>query len=384
MVTRFILSDGSVLYPNFLSLEERQVLRERMETERLRMRCGCRDDEMLLYGVSSDYRLYPLHQGYEHATFCSRFQGGERTTPFLYEDDGKTTVFLTFDPKVFTPASTRPTPERQDGAEDYVNEMDDDTVSLPESGEGRKKEMLPCCNLRQLILQINRDTYSERVMNGKNGTLSEEYFKTAVLARCKNVYPSGMGKSLRALSLEDDRVCFIYGKVANCEGAAVFIYGSEGRTYRRFVPEDVMRRAQSAFEKAYGASIASCIEEGISVYVSGFVYKKISRKGQKYTCFGRPNFFIVNKNGLMCESMLEMKVLDKVLSYTKKCGGTFLFPDSDKAEHFGVFRINAQRKEGRIYLKKAPLSYNGAALCLNAEPGDNELENFVEKICFSS
>lgn len=382
MVTRFILSDGNVLYPNFLSQEEREILRGRMETERLRMRCGCRDDVMLLYGVSSDNRIYPLHQGYEHATFCSRHQTEERNTPFLYEEDGKTTVFLTFNPKVFTPAYAKTEQERLDNAADYVNEQDDDTVSLPESGEGRKKEMLPCCNLWQLVLQINRDTYSERIMNGKSGTLSEDYFKTAVLARCKKVFPSGMSKSLRALSLEEDHVSFVYGKVSKCEEAAVFIFGTEGRAYRRFVPEDVMIRAHKAFEKAYGMSIAACMEEGISVYVSGFVYKKVSRKGQIYTCFGRPVFFIVNKNGLMCESMLERDVLDKVLSHTRKCGGTFIFPDSDKAEHFGVLRIATQRKEGRIYLRKAPLSYEGAVLCLSAPPEDDELDNFVEKICF--
>lgn len=382
MVTRFILSDGNVMYPNFLLPEEKAVLRERMGKEQLRMRCGCRDDVMLLYGVSADSRIYPLHQGYEHAAFCSRHQTEERNTPFLYEEDGKTTVFLTFNPKVFTPAYTKAKQERQDNAEDYVNEQDDDTVSLPESGEGRKKEMLPCCNLWRLVLQINRDTYSERITNGKSGILSEDYFKTAVLAHCKKVFPSGMSKSLRALSLEEDRVSFVYGKIAKCETSAVYIIGTEGRAYRRFVPENVMLQADKIFEKAYGMSIVACMEEGIPIYISGFVYKKVSRKGQIYTCFGRLVFFIVSKNGLMCESMLERSVLDKVLSHTRKCGGTFIFPDSDKTDYFGIFRIAVQRKEGHIYLKKAPLKDEGAVLCVSEEPTDEQIKKFVEDICF--
>lgn len=382
MVTRFIVSDGSIFYPNFLSDEERQVLRDRMEREKLRMRCSCRDDVMLLYGISADLRIYPLHNDYEHSSWCSRNRNDERTSPFVYEEDGKSTVYLKFDPRVYTPAYTKNESERIEDAADYINEYDDNTIALPESGPGKKREILPRCDLRGLITTINHDTYAERIMNGKNGALSEDYFKTAMLARCKKVYPSGMNKSLRALSLEEDRVCFIYGKVASCEESAVFIYGSEGKSYRRFVPGDVMGRADRAFTNAYGMSVSACLEEGLSVYVSGFAYKKISRSGNVYICFGRLCFFLVTRNGLIAGNMLELDVLEKLFSFARTCGGVFLFPDSENAEHFGVFRIPKQKKEGRIYLKKAPLKPSGAVLCVSEVPSDEQLQKFIEDICF--
>lgn len=59
-----------------------------------------------------------------------------------------------------------------------------------------------------------------------------------------------------------------------------------------------------------------------------------------------------------------------------------MFPDSDKAEHFGVLRIPKQKKEGRIYLKKAPTKDVGAVLCVSEEPTDERLQKFVEDICF--
>lgn len=385
MVTRLILSDGKILYPNFLSGEEKSALRERMAREDLTMRCSCRDDVELCYGVSADNKIYPLHNGYEHAPWCSRRQTEERTSPFVYEEDGTSTVFLTFDPVVFTPARMDSSERIEDAGED-ADETDDATVKLPENtgdaGRG-KKEMLPRCNLWQMIATVNRDTYSERLMNGKNAVLSEDYFTTAVLARCRMVYPSGGKKSLRALSLKEDHVAFVYGKVAKCEDSAVFIHGREDKIYRRFVPDNVMDRALKTFEVAYGKTVGECVETEMPVYVSGFVYKKISRAGNIYTCFGRLCFFLTTRNGLFAGSMFEKDVLEKVFSYARSCGGTFLFPDSESAEHFGVLRISAQRKEGRIYLKrKAPAEYTGAALCLSDVPTDEELEKFVGDICF--
>lgn len=381
METRLLLSSGDVIYPSFLSAEERTVLRDRMAKEQLDMRCSCRNDVMLLYGVSSDNKIYPLHNDYEHSMWCSRNRNDERTTPFVYEENGNSTVFLKFDPRVFVFTHTSDE-ERQEDAEEYINEYSDDTVNLPEGEKRKKKEMLPRCNLRDLITMINHDTYAERIMAGKNGVLSEDYFKTAMLARCKKVYPSGMSKSLRALSLEEDKVCFIYGKVASVDDSAVFIYGSEGNVYRRFVPVDIMERAKRAFVDAYGMSIAESIDARMAVYVSGFAYKRISRNGSVYTCFGRICFFQVTRNGLIANSNLEFKVLEKMFSFVKTCGGVFLFPDSDKAEHFGVLRIPRQKKEGRIYLKKAPLKPGGAVLCVSEVPTDEQLQKFLEDICF--
>lgn len=383
MITRLILSDGGFVYPNFLSEEERTALRDRMEKENLTMRCGCRmDREDLLYGISKDLKIYPLHNSYEHARWCSRAQQDtERNSSFVYDESGKSTVFLSFNPRNFSAPSAKQEEETDEDAE-YVNEWDEMTTELPK-GKKRKKELLPRSNLRQMIATLNHDTYSERLMNGKAAVLSEDYFTTAVLARCKRVYPSGSGKSLRALSLEEDRYYFIYGKVVGVENNGVYLKSSDGGSYRRFVPVNIMNSAANKFFTAYGATIDECLQAKHSVYVAGFAYKRLSREGKIYTCFGRLTFFIVTKNGIFANNMLEKETLEVVMSEAKKYGGVFLFPDSENVPYFGIMRITNQGKEGRIYLGKAPTDAgNEPVLCLSESPTEDDIRKFAEDICF--
>lgn len=382
MITRFILSNGSVCYSNFLSESERVQLKALLEQGHLSMRCGCRDDVELFYGISADYRIYPLHNGYEHSVWCSRRQAEERTSAIVYDaDSNSSTVFLSFDAKVFSPARTQYV-ERDETAEEYVNETDDLTVAVPDAVKRKRKDMLPRCNLRQMVSIINRDTYSERLMRGKYAVLSEDYFKNALLARCKTIYLNGFGKSLRALSLEEDHVAFVYGKVEKCEETAVYIYGSEGSVYRRFVPDGIMNRAMDEFHDLYGMSVEECIGSEYSVYVAGFVYKKVSRAGNVYTCFGRPCFFLTTRNGIYAGSMIELATLENVFSFMQTHAVKFLFPDTEQANHFGVLRVEKQGKEGRIYINCAPAKKEGAVLCLSEPPTEAQLEKFFEDICF--
>lgn len=382
MITRFILSSGGVCYSNFLSESDRVRLKALMEQGHLTMRCGCRDDVELLYGISADYRIYPLHNGYEHSAWCSRRQSEERNSAVVYDADGNnSTVFLSFDVKVFSPSHTQYV-ERDETAEEYVNETDDLTVALPGAVKRQRKDMLPRCNLRQMLSIINRDTYSERLMKGKYAVLSEEYFKNALLARCKTIYLNGFGKSLRALSLEEDRVAFVYGKVEKCEKTAVYIFGSEGRAYRRFVPEKIMERAINEFHDLYGMSVEESMEKEYPVYVAGFVYKKVNREGSIYICFGRPCFFLVTRNGIYAGSMMEHATLESVFSFMQTHAVKFLFPDTEQANHFGVLRVDKQGKEGRIYINCAPVKLEGATLCLNEPPTGAQMEKFFEDICF--
>ena len=374
MVTRLLLSDGDVVYSNFASAEERSVLRQRLAEGGLTMRCSCRSDEELLYGVSADNRIYPLHTHYVHAQWCSRCQNENRVVASTYDEEGNTTVYLKFDPKVFTP----PREVKKEVVETPDNEKDDATESVPAGPSVKKKEKLPSFSLRQLVQCINRDTYSKRIMSGKSALLSEEYFMNALLSHLKKVYVSGMTHSLRDLSLEADHISFFYSKVVGIERSALYLQGSQ-HSYRRFVLEKVMERAREEFLQLYGVYPDEVTDS--TVYAAGFAYKRISGKGTSYTCVGRLCFFLVSKNGLYAGSLYERDTLDALLSYTTKCGGVFLFPDSDAAPYFGVFRIPRQNKEGYVYLHGAG-GGEEVALVLSDVPTREQMERFVENICF--
>lgn len=374
MVTRLLLSDGNVVYPNFASAEERSKLRQRLSSGGVTMRCSCRNDEELLYSVSSDNRIYPLHMHYEHAQWCSRCQNDNRVTASTYDEEGNTTVYLKFDPKVFNP----PRVVKREEVETPDNEKDDATEGIPVGPAVKKKEKLPSFSLRQMVQCINHDTYSERIMSGKNALLSEDYFANAVQAHLKKVYVSGMAHSLRDLSLDTDHISFFYAKVTGMEKSALFLQGSQ-RPYRRFVFEKVMEKAREEFLQFYGVYPEEITDS--KVYAAGFVYKRISSAGTTYVCVGRLCFFLVSKNGLYAGSMYERDTLDVLLSYTTRCGGVFLFPDSDAAPYFGIFRIPKQNKEGYVYLHGAG-GNEDASLVVSEVPTREQLEHFVESICF--
>ena len=383
MQTRFVLSDGSVLYSNFLSEAERTVLRDRLEREQLSMFCGCRSDAQLPYGVSKDLKVYPLHNGYEHASWCSRAEKSERNSACVYEENGKSTMYLGFDAKTFSVPPQKKEDAEKPGDGEYINEENDYTTELP-TGKKRKKDELPKFSLMQMVATINRDTYSSRIANGKkNVVLSEEFFTTALLAHCKSVYVSGSDKSLRSLSLEEDRYCFIYGKVDRVEESAVYIKGSNGNSYRRFVPAQRMCSALDAFDGMYGCSVQDCMDSGTSVYVSGFAYKRVSREGKPYVCFGRLCFFVVTRNGIFAASLTEKEILEKVMHEACRYGGLFLFPDTDSAPYLGVLRITSQAKEGKICVGNKRIETDGEpVLYLKEAPTDEQFRKFAEDICF--
>lgn len=379
MVTRFILSDGTFIYASFLSAEDRTALKQKLDTG-VTMRCGCRVDEKLEYGISADKRIYPLHQGYAHAKFCSRAvtDNEKRTSPIVYDDDGTSTVYLTFNAlNFYYPKSGEDVPEE-------VNPAKPEKVVAKVIGKDSESKAAPKSNLRYMVSEINRDTYSERVMQGKQATLSEEYFCNTLSARTRRIYLKGINVSLGSLRLEENNIAFVYNKVKSIddEKGRVILSGSNGKDYSRLVPKITLEKAQVQFEKLYGLSIGEAMDQGHSVFASGFAYRKLSRKGEPYNLFGRVCFFIVNQNGIYCNSLKEVEVLNTVLAFGKTCGGTFLFPDDPDAEYFGIFRVNAQNKEGRIYLGAIPSSENGAAISAEDGLSRERLEEFVMKLCF--
>ena len=380
MVTRLLLSDGEAVYPDFLSKDDRNALRYRIEKDSLIMRCSCCPEADLFYGISVDCRIIPLHKHYEHKTWCSRYQGDKRMVASTYDEDGNNTIYLKFNPNNFTIPKEKEE-KKEEVTESPDNEKEDSTVDVPSERAGKKKEKLPVFSLRQMVRSINRDTYSERLILGKKALLSEDYFRNAVMAHLKKVYISGMERSLRDLSLEENQMCFFYGKLAKVEEKAIYMVGGNG-VYRRFVFNKILDKAQDEFYKTYGESVEDCISER-SVYAAGFAYKRINSLGKAYTCVGRVCFFMVSQNGLYVDSIFESDVLNRILSYTSRCGGVFMFPDSDQAPYYGIFRIPAQGKEGYIYLRSEKgVCDAGINLCLAEIPTDDELREFIHNICF--
>ena len=76
--TRFIMSDGSVIYPAYLDREDKEKLRSQQGKQREYLRCGCRLDKNLYYRLSEDLKFYPEHNNYEHDKYCCRYRENGR------------------------------------------------------------------------------------------------------------------------------------------------------------------------------------------------------------------------------------------------------------------------------------------------------------------
>lgn len=379
MVTRMLLSDGNVLYPNYLGKEERSALKERLGNG-LRLRCSCRDDMELLYGVSSDGRIIPLHQHYEHRDWCSRGKGGA-SAPIFYDEEGNSVVRLKFDALTFS----LPTGKKLDGkgGSHGIDKMDEVCKQGDAKAEKQEKGKILSYGLPDLVRSINRETYARRVSNGKQGMLSADYYWNAVLGHLGNVFVSGIEKPLKQLSIEKDSVCFFYNKVEEVHrnDTNMRLLRSNGTRLRRYVPERVLDAAMNRFQSMYGAEAEKFA--GSSLYASGFFYRKIGRNGNAYVCAGRIHLFLVSDNGIYASNMLELDTLNALFPYAKRHGGVVLFPDSDQGGYFCSLRIVRQKKEGIVCLEKTPpAGYEGTSLCILSRPEESQMDQFVNDICF--
>lgn len=351
MLSRMLLSDGTFIYPNFLTDDDRVILRNKINEGGISLRCSCRIDDNLEYGISSDLRFYPLHQNYVHAPGCARQVCETRNSAVLYDESGETTIFLMFNPKNFTMPKTDDTPAPDSITTKPEMKLEDETddyapfSNFPQKAHRRRGDGLPSFDLYNLIRCINHDTYSRRICLGKQVFLSADYFTSAVIASLKRTRISGLSKPLSELRCETDGLSFFYAPVNAIEDKYVVFRGSKG-VYRRFVFENILRNAVGAFEETAGVTISDVA--GINLYAAGFRYQKRRRSGKPYTCIGRLCFFMVSENGLFASCQREKLVLDTVLACARKYNGMFVFPDVDTEKYYGLYQ-NASGSIFKVY-----------------------------------
>lgn len=378
-MTRLILSTGEAIYPNFLSKEGRIQLENKMKSNNLTMQCACRLDLKLYYGISSDYRIYPLHKNYEHAQWCSRNNVDKRNSGCTYEDDGTATIFLKFNPLNFSfPKSDKDKEETV--KEDCVSDEDEkEENKQQETLLTQGKEHLPDYSLRTMVKTINHDTYAYRMMSGKFAYLSEEYFLNAIIGRLKNIYIHGINKSLRELNVHTDNTAFFYSKVADIKENSLLLYGSK-KPYSRFALSSVLKKAVDDFTKRYGIDPQQYMLER-SLMAAGFLYKRRNKFGKEYICAGRLCLFAITKNGLYADTLLERDVVEGLMVYAKHLSGQFLYPDMEDAAVSGILRFPKLNKEGYLYLYNKPRDAQIPYLsCNGVVPSKEEVKEFIEEI----
>lgn len=307
--SKFILEDGTDVFPGYLDKETRLSLKNTYQGKREYMRCACKPGQGLFYRISEDLKIYPEHNNYEHDMFCSRYQDedGKKVRQSAYvidEENGTVTTYLSFDVKEF---DLEETTEREKDNEVPEENEDIEEIIVKKSDEikpaGKKKE--PKLSLKGLIRGINVDTFTEKVLNGRTIS-SMEQFQKMVYYRMKKV---GISKSKRAigeLTLEKDGVRFVYlpfaGSFTVEEKGYTKCYiqtkGADGKTYKNFTYPEVLESAIGLYREQYGC------EPNADTMIAGFQYLKKSRSGG-YRVLGRIHLFEVSKLGVYCGSIVE-------------------------------------------------------------------------------
>lgn len=379
MQTRFILSNGRSVYAPYLSDYDRMVLKNELKKGELKLYCGCSKDVPLYYGVSSDLRIIPLHKHYEHKPWCSRFDSDNRASATVYDGEGNVTLYVSFNPNTFTlsmKAREEELLEESYGTSSVVVEDDFDAV-VDIDTEIEKKESLPSFNLYNMVRFLNHDTYMNRVASGKYPYLSEEYFFSAFNSHLKTVRISGMKKPLRELSFKDDKMKFFYVKVSDITEKSITYPSFEGRMVHRFVPLNVMAKAEDAFEKKYGLTIQEYMSCG-TVLAAGFQYQRLNRRGEAYKCVGRMVFFPVTEHQLFVDSLTELDIVNLLMKVCKKHNCLFLYSEDDKGSIVGIIRNNKTGKEAPVFYNRRAKGYEGEFFsCKGVVPCGEEIEAFL-------
>ncbi len=306
-----VLSDHTVIYPAYMDKDARLALRYKIQVEGISMYCGCSvfSENKLAYAVSSDARIVPMHQKYEHNPLCIR-AADKRNTSYRAEEDGTARAFLKFDPKNFT-----------------VPKEDRTVDKLPVESDSKKNistDNPPLDSLGQFILQLNTDTYKERVTAGK-GLISADYFLPALTSRLKKVYIDGINKPVKDLDLQKDYFSFFYQPLVSIEQGEHSQITLKGwkKDFSVFIYSSILKRECEKFEKRYDISVSEALEdEKLSPFImaSGFIYLRLSKRDTLYKVCGRLHIFLVNKNGLYCRNMEEREELDAVSDFIRENG----------------------------------------------------------------
>ena len=325
----FVTSDRVNRYPAYMDKEMRLSLREKMKAEKLSMYCSCSfySPLKLEYGISIDGKIYPLHQGYVHHMQCVRRNSDKRQSAYVVQEDGSAKVYMGFDISKFTvPTLKDGSAEEEDEQIPAVEEGSSESDPAPSEEESKEKEdkkekpgKEPTNTLARFILELNNDTYHERLTAGK-GLISADYFLSAVYGRLKKIYIDGFTKPLRDLTVNEDMIQFFYQPLSSLgeDGNRIVLKGYK-KDFSYFLFESTLEKEKRLFQAKYGLSVEDALKEDkkYTVMAAGFLYLRMSRTQKLYRVVGRLHLFLVNENGLYCRDLTEATELNMVSLYLK-------------------------------------------------------------------
>lgn len=350
--TRFVLENGKEIYPGYLDPDKRKQLQMQYKNKRQFMWCGCRSDEKLYYRISEDLRIYPEHNGYQHDKQCIRYmdENKERTTAYVIDDEsGNVTAYLAFNPKNLIEkeeVSDKEEQENQEDNEEQLEESMEEMIIEKESTEKTKEKKEPKLTLASLIRCINIDTYTDKILNDKK-LLSREDFSKQVYFRMQRVRPDRMKKSLGELTLETDKVRFLYllfdHAIQKNDGGTTKCYivtkGADGKTYNNLILPDTLAKVVKEYKKQYG------IEPDENTMIAGFQYLKKSRGGYKYRILGRIHMFQISDIGLYSRSLTEMTTYNRLTSLVQEDNKLRFWLPADDDYVGGVIEVQGKHKK---------------------------------------
>lgn len=324
-----ITKDGHKIYPTFLGPDEREALRDRYGNQREFMWCGCRSDTKLYYRISTDLKIYPEHNGYEHDAACIFSEQNKDRAKKAYIADaetGEVSVFLKFNPENFSTVSK--------------------TESFSSGSSSAHEEKIPeeekYLSLEYFVRDLNTDSYNWRISTGK-GPLSADYFAQLLYGRLKVVKFAGKSRSIRDYSLDRDSYSFFYvpysgitmkSKDAETTSYYMKVPGRDGKIFSWWIYGSLYERTEKRFVNRYGCTPDEAVAAGHKVVAAGFRYRRQKKNSNStYDCVGKLVLFIVNKNGLFARTLQEKSNLDNILSYIqfdcKNTGISFYIADDD-------------------------------------------------------
>ena len=359
---KFKLKDGRVIYPKYLTKEERLKLKEELGGERECMWCCCRTDQKLYYAISENLSFYPEHKGYNHTTACSRYyaKSNNRHSAYVTDDSSISAVYLKFNPQNFSVPYNEVSDEEEE--EEKIESNMPEPIPEPELVAGDESLILPTAkkhknendreleySLDKFVRCINFDTYTERVAQGKP-ILNAEYFSNNLYGRLKYIRIGGMSKCVRELTLENDGVRFFYASYKGCKkkeyngrvSCNIQIEGKEKKVYGLFTFNKIYERALKKFHSQYG------IEPDENTMVAGFQYYRKSKLNTFYKVVGRMHLFQVNKYGIYCRTNSEIAWYNTLIDFVNMSKGVALTLPPDETIISGVLEADDVEKKALL------------------------------------
>ena len=364
------LTENGVIYPSYMDSNSRAKLLHDIGERKDYMFCSCKPDDKLYYRLSSDLRFIPCHQHYIHDPRCVRSDSAKRKSAFVHEDEGNTAVvYLKFNPATFTVPSEKkqPTSDEEASVETVSKDME---AEKPKEQKEREKEdkadKEPFSQLANFIRSLNVDCYMDRLITtGK--VFSEDFFLSALYKRLHNVRIAPMKKSIKDLDYKEDGYKFFYAVLSDYQTIDKSIIKLEyfGNKRDYFVYPTILQKALLAYTKQYGTE-PDCTKE--KIMIGGFMYERVSKRGNLYLTPGRIHMFKVNSKGVYCVDSTALTVTNLLYDYIDKHRLYYkckLYYDIDDISKICELRISGSKEYiSFTYTQREPFnSYEKVVSC---------------------